>query len=467
MPTVAPFGPFVSKNHFAGYVELAALLAVGLATGLADEARHGDGWLSWIDSRRAKWVVVAWGAAFVLVLAVPVSLSRGGVVSLTAGLRVLRPAAALGPQGLTALGPAASSWRSAGLGVAGLLLVAVLPRRRPAPASSPSPASRATSPAPTASALWRDTLRLAASSPAVGSGFGAYEDALPRFKTTAGDFRVQHAENDHLELLAEGGLLAALLGAAAVLALLLLGLKALRADGAPPRPVSPRRRARRRSRGLRPHRLRLQPPHPVERADGGASRGASCASAILPAAKRTETTRREASGRPRVAVLLAVSLLTALATPWSEPRWDPATLARATAPTRTDLRRSALESDVTALLRRRPAQAPAWVHLGWLRLPDVSRRRIAPSRAGGWPSIPATRSWRGSSAPLSRDARARRSVAGRLPIARHPRPGRIATTSKPTSRSQPSTSSRLNRPSIGATSRSNCSDTTIRNGTSV
>ena len=29
VPTIAPFGPFVSKNHFAGYVELTALLAVG------------------------------------------------------------------------------------------------------------------------------------------------------------------------------------------------------------------------------------------------------------------------------------------------------------------------------------------------------------------------------------------------------------------------------------------------------
>ena len=29
VPTIAPFGPFVSKNHFAGYVEMAACLAVG------------------------------------------------------------------------------------------------------------------------------------------------------------------------------------------------------------------------------------------------------------------------------------------------------------------------------------------------------------------------------------------------------------------------------------------------------
>src|SRR6185503_8801111 len=86
VPTVAPFGPFVSKNHFAGYVELAALLAVGLATGLAEEARRDRRFLSWIESRRAKWIVVAWGTAFVLVLAVMVSLSRGGVVAVAAGL---------------------------------------------------------------------------------------------------------------------------------------------------------------------------------------------------------------------------------------------------------------------------------------------------------------------------------------------------------------------------------------------
>jgi len=94
---------------------------------------------------------------------------------------------------------------------------------------------------------------------------------------------------------------------------------------------------------------------------------ALCASAILPAAEPTATAKqslRSVAG----AFVLAVSFFTALATPWSEPRWDPAALARATAPGRTDLRRSALESDPTAFLRRRPGNAAAWV----LRLP-VSR----------------------------------------------------------------------------------------------
>jgi O-antigen ligase len=368
VPTVAPFGPFVSKNHFAGYVELAALLAVGLAAGLADEARRGESWLNWIDSHRAQWVVVAWAAAFVLVLAVPVSLSRGGVVSLTAGLACFVLLQVWARKGSRLSGPGLVGVL-AGLGAAGLLLVAVLPTEArdrvltlAGITSDQSGSYRL--------ALWRDTLRLAASSPAVGSGFGAYEDALPRFKTAAGGFRVQHAENDHLELLAEGGILATLLGAAAVLALLLLGLKALRAT------------EHRLARSLLAAALaggatvyvhaafdfNLRIPSNALMASLLA---ALCVSVLLPAPEPT-TTRTRSLRSAAGASVLAVSFFTALATPWSEPRWDPATLARATAPARTGLRRSALENDVTAFLKRRPGQAAAWVHLGWLRLP-VSR----------------------------------------------------------------------------------------------
>jgi hypothetical protein len=41
----------------------------------------------------------------------------------------------------------------------------------------------------------------------VGQGFGAFADALPPFKRGAGDLRVEHAENDYLETLADGGAL--------------------------------------------------------------------------------------------------------------------------------------------------------------------------------------------------------------------------------------------------------------------
>ena len=54
---------------------------------------------------------------------------------------------------------------------------------------------------------WKDTLRLAASSPLLGHGLGAFHDAYPRFKRGHGILRVEHAENDYLETLAETGAL--------------------------------------------------------------------------------------------------------------------------------------------------------------------------------------------------------------------------------------------------------------------
>jgi O-antigen ligase len=364
VPTVAPFGPFVSKNHFAGYVELGALLAVGLATGLADEARHGENWLSWIDSRRGKWIVVAWAAALVLVLAVPVSLSRGGVVSLAAGLacfallRVLsRRRSRLSGSGLVGV--------LAALGAAGLLVVAVLPaeaRQRMLTlagiTNDQSGSYRL--------ALWGDTLRVVASSPVVGSGFGAYEDALPRFKTAAAGFRVQHAENDHLEFLAEGGLLAAGLGAAAVLALLFLGLGTLPATE---------------------HRLARSLLTAAFAAGATAfvhavfdfnlhipsnTLVASLVAALSVSAthRRAEsaTTSRRSPGSTMALLVLTGSFLCALVTPWADPWWEQSRLRRARTSGEADLRRASLETDVAGLLHRRPARAEAWVQLGWLRL---------------------------------------------------------------------------------------------------
>jgi tetratricopeptide (TPR) repeat protein len=58
-----------------------------------------------------------------------------------------------------------------------------------------------------ASGSYRTAMRLAAAHPLLGSGVGAYEDAIPRYKTNHGEVRTTHAESDVLEFVAEGGLL--------------------------------------------------------------------------------------------------------------------------------------------------------------------------------------------------------------------------------------------------------------------
>ncbi|PYQ18425.1 MAG: hypothetical protein DMF79_15030 [Acidobacteria bacterium] len=192
VPTASPFGPFASKNHIAGYVGL---------------ARRGGG-REWTSGRRAGGVVLALVAALAMALGVLVSLSRGGAASLAAGGLAFLAFQVRERRGQGRVGPFLPALAVA-VALAALLLL-VLP---------PQAHDRLRSLADTSFRLdtWRDTLRLASSSPWVGQGLGSFEDAYPRFKSGHGELRVEHAENDYLETLAETGLLGVSLAVAALL----------------------------------------------------------------------------------------------------------------------------------------------------------------------------------------------------------------------------------------------------------
>ena len=379
VPTVSPFGPFVSKNHFAGYVELTALLALGLAFGFLDEARRGGRALDWMDSPGAWKPLTALGSALALGLAVLLSQSRGGVVSLSMGALAL-PLLRTHVRGrrltrgrlglLTAL--------AAALVASTLMVLPADTRDRLATlARGPSDLS-----ASYRLGVWRDAVHGVGGSPLLGFGLGTFEHALPPFKTSAGELRVEHAENEYVELLLETGGTGLLLNLAALAVLALSVVRGLRSQ------------EERLVRGvglgavagltaLAVHSLgdfNLRIPSNALLASLLAAVGvAAVSSRGAPTASGDEGS----TVAPRLLlVALSMSFVMALATPWSEPRWDPATLARATAPGRTDLRRSALESDVTAFLRRRPGQAAAWVQLGWLRLPASREDGSALARWG-------------------------------------------------------------------------------------
>jgi O-antigen ligase len=389
VPTVAPLGPFVNKNHFAGYVELVALLAMGLASGLASEARRGQDALAWIEGRRARVVVVVWGATAILVLAVAVSLSRGGVMSLCAGV-----AAFAGVRLWSRRGSRLTSGHLlAGSGGAAVLiaaLVAVIPAES---------RSRVLSIAGVASeesgsfrlGVWRDTLRLVASSPWFGSGFGAFEDALPRFKTAAGYLAVQHAENDYLELLAEGGFVGGLLASALVGLVLARALHVGSARERLPRGLATGAFAGLVAIGVHSaFDFNLHIP-------SNALAAALLAATVLAVAGE----QRPASSRA-TAVALSVALIVAAATPWVPTRIGAGTLLKAAGRPSASLRRADLERDLTSHIRRRPADATAWLAIAWLRLPE-SRKDAAGQ--GAWAVVldPANDSVRTAAARLEGD----------------------------------------------------------------
>ena len=360
VPTIAPFGPFVSKNHFAGYVEMAALLALGLAVGLADEARTSRGLLGWIDSPRAGRVVLAYGAAAVMVLAILISLSRGGAVSLAAGglaFLLLRLATSARRRSrrpiLLTLALAAV--------VAGLAF-AVLPsegRQRVlslvGSASDSSGRFRL--------GVWRDTLSLVASSPLAGQGLGTFADALPRFKRGPEDMRIEHAENDYLEMLSEAGALGFLLVIAAVVLATTRLVRGLTQES------DRLRRGLGMGAAAGVAALLVHSAFDFNlRIPSNAVLFTLLAAWVLAAAGSAESPSRTLVPRESglFALGLAVTLGIALLTPASVSggRLEAVREARAS-PTPLHLARA--EGALAVHLRRRPGDTEAWLHLGWVR----------------------------------------------------------------------------------------------------
>jgi O-antigen ligase len=128
-----------------------------------------------------------------MALGVLVSGSRGGAAMLLAGVTAA---------GMLAFAASASRRRVAApvlVAVALCALVfAVLPSRARERLRTATGASYRLD-------VWREGLRLAATSPLVGTGLGSFHDALPRVKRVHGVQRIEHAENEYVEVLADTG----------------------------------------------------------------------------------------------------------------------------------------------------------------------------------------------------------------------------------------------------------------------
>jgi O-antigen ligase len=180
-----PFGPFVNHNHFAGYVEGCALLALGAALG---------------SSRRSSALSLLLGGSAVLIgIAHVLSHSRGGLLALGSGLAVLAWLSRgdeARPRRLVLLG--------GGVAVALFLLLF-------GPSSLFLRLSTFSDPAADDSVrfrarLWSDSLRLWERSPFFGTGLGTYAAAIPPHRSGPDETRAEYAESDWLQILCESGL---------------------------------------------------------------------------------------------------------------------------------------------------------------------------------------------------------------------------------------------------------------------
>lgn len=375
VPTIAPFGPFVSKNHFAGYVEMAALIGAGLAVGLADRYRSTSSPLGWVRSHRAGRVLAAWAAALACGMGVLVSLSRGGIVSLTAGAAALlvfrwlvrrrhhRERRALVPGFLLALAVA--------------MIVVTLPeqahermRTLGTATGDPSGSFRLRT--------WHDSLRAAAASPWVGQGMGTFADALPRFKTGWGLFRTEHAENEYLEVLVEGGVLGAALLVLAVFQVFRGAVRGMRATDDPLR------------RGMAMGGLAASMALLVHSAfdfnlripSNTVAFGFAAAIAVSVTGARMPLPRSASLALVGATMVSAILLVVSAREPRRLPYADAMKVAAVMAPgDAASLRLRRTEDAVHRYVQHRPLDVEAWLLLAWARMaaghPDEARELAA------------------------------------------------------------------------------------------
>ncbi len=191
---VQPFGPYINRNHFAGFVELT--LPIGLALFIFRGARR-------------ELFPLLTLLTIVPISAVVLSSSRGGIIGLVFEIGLLAILAAKSRVALhrrprwLALGTAA---------LAALSLIAWVGAER-----AMERFSKLGTPEVTMArriTMAQGALRIFFHFPVAGSGLGTLVDVFPRFETAYDGKLVDHVHDDYLEMLAETGVLGGICGVA-------------------------------------------------------------------------------------------------------------------------------------------------------------------------------------------------------------------------------------------------------------
>jgi O-antigen ligase len=197
-----PFGPFVNRNHFAGWMLLVLPIALAYLCGLIERGKRGvpATWrhrILWIGSPEGGRSVLTALAIAVMGLSLLASQSRSGLGSLTLAVIIVGGWMAIRRGGLKRLalplvvfaagGGILLAW--AGTGVA-------LGRF-----------STAGSELGTRITAWHDALRIIRDFPVSGTGLNTYGTATLRYQTTSLSAHFQEAHNEYLQIAAEGGIL--------------------------------------------------------------------------------------------------------------------------------------------------------------------------------------------------------------------------------------------------------------------
>jgi O-antigen ligase len=220
---ILPWGPFINRNDFAAWLLMAIPLTIGyLLMRIASQPATGN---PRVDVNRLvdPRLILLLASACVMTGAILASLSRSGVISMAIALALLIFLAR------THLDRARLALLAAAVGVllaaAGTYvnLPALMTRMNEAWPSGLGGRL----------AVWRDTWPMVREFAAAGVGVGAYERAMLVYQQSNRLLFFNHAHNEFLQIVAEGGVLMGLASIAALVSAGKTAVSNLRADRSP------------------------------------------------------------------------------------------------------------------------------------------------------------------------------------------------------------------------------------------
>jgi O-antigen ligase len=199
-----PFGPFVNKNHFAGWMLMTIPLALGWLCASVARARAVPGrpgraaFTSWLTSPDAVHVVQASFAVLMMSLALAMTLSRSGLLSLALALIVSGYAALRRQRSTLARSALVGSLAAAAAATVVWAGTATLAARF---------AAIDTTDLGGRLPIWTSSLQMTQQFWLTGSGLNTYGVATLFQPAVVPGFHLREAHNDYLQLAVEGGLL--------------------------------------------------------------------------------------------------------------------------------------------------------------------------------------------------------------------------------------------------------------------
>jgi len=220
-----PVGPWVNRNHYAGFMAMALPLILALFLNYKPKIRYKTSWrkrLHLILALPESNVHLLLALASILVaVSIFLSLSRGGIICMSLGLAVF------------IFFTAQKKYSSKNIVLLSLIVLTIIVGVswfgwQPIIERFENTIDAEGQIIDIRPVIWKDTSNIIKAFPVTGAGLGSFIDIYRAYRTVSGRSVISHAHNDYLELMTDGGAIASILALFFFISLFRFGFKSIR-----------------------------------------------------------------------------------------------------------------------------------------------------------------------------------------------------------------------------------------------